>query len=100
MAELTIAVRRIAIRMIYVVIFHNASGRARYAFHPIFSLRFRFRTCSGVGIMRLLSDNSDPNCGKAYTAAIDDTLFGLIDGRGQTNPSISPSAPTAAPVCV
>jgi hypothetical protein len=80
--------------------FNNASGGARYAFHPIFSFRFHFRICSGVGIMRLLSDNSDLNCGKAYTAAIDDTLFGLIDGCGQTNPSISPSAPTGTPVYV
>jgi hypothetical protein len=80
--------------------FSNACGGASYAFHLILSFRFRFRICGGVGIMRLLSDNSDPNCGKAYTAAIDDTLFGLIDGCGQTNPSITPSAPTGTPVCV
>jgi len=44
--------------------------------------------------------NSDPNCGAAYTAASDDTLTGLTNGCGQTNPSNSAVAPSTSPVCV
>ncbi|KAG9244023.1 hypothetical protein BJ878DRAFT_461138 [Calycina marina] len=42
---------------------------------------------------------SDANCGAAYVSAVDDTLFGVIDGCGQTNPSNSAEEPTTSPVC-
>jgi hypothetical protein len=42
---------------------------------------------------------SDPNCGAAYNAAIDDTTFGLVNGCGRTNPSNSVSKPSGQPVC-
>ncbi|KAH8896817.1 hypothetical protein GQ53DRAFT_819076 [Thozetella sp. PMI_491] len=43
--------------------------------------------------------SSDANCGSAYSAAVDDTLLGLIDGCGQNNPSNAASTPTTAPTC-
>ncbi|KAF7712598.1 Uncharacterized protein PECH_003015 [Penicillium ucsense] len=42
---------------------------------------------------------SDPNCGAAFTAAMDDTLLGVVDGCGQTNPQLPVSKPNSAPVC-
>ncbi|KAI0482587.1 hypothetical protein GGR56DRAFT_196657 [Xylariaceae sp. FL0804] len=42
---------------------------------------------------------SDPNCGDAYDAAVDDTLFGVEAGCSQTNPSYSADPPTGTPVC-
>lgn len=42
---------------------------------------------------------SDPNCGAAFNAAVDDTLFGSANGCGQTNPSIAASRPATSPVC-
>ena len=47
----------------------------------------------------LLTLQSDPNCGAAYTSAVDDTALGVADGCGQTNPSNSASAPSTEPVC-
>lgn len=47
----------------------------------------------------LLTSHSDPNCGAAYTSAVDDTALGVADGCGQTNPSNSASAPSTDPVC-
>ncbi|KAI1335591.1 hypothetical protein F5Y15DRAFT_241303 [Xylariaceae sp. FL0016] len=43
--------------------------------------------------------SSDANCGDAYDAAVDDTLFGLAAGCSQTNPSSKAAAPTNTPVC-
>lgn len=42
---------------------------------------------------------SDPNCGAAYDAAIDDFALGLIDGCSQTNPTNAAVAPTNSPSC-
>ncbi|WQF76794.1 hypothetical protein CDEST_01808 [Colletotrichum destructivum] len=42
---------------------------------------------------------SDPNCGAAYNAAVDDTAFGAVNGCGQTNPSNSVSKPSTRPTC-
>ncbi|KAK4210537.1 hypothetical protein QBC37DRAFT_474975 [Rhypophila decipiens] len=42
---------------------------------------------------------SDPNCGPAFNAAVDDTALGAINGCGQTNPSNPISPPSAQPVC-
>ena len=50
-------------------------------------------------VYRTVAGASDPNCGAAYEAAEDDTVFGLFDGCGQPNPSIAPMAPTVLPVC-
>ncbi|KAL4933805.1 uncharacterized protein BDV17DRAFT_286616 [Aspergillus undulatus] len=43
--------------------------------------------------------SSDPNCGAAYDAAVDDTLLGVANGCSQTNPSEAASAPESSPVC-
>ena len=42
---------------------------------------------------------SDPNCGAAFDAAIDDTTFGLARGCSQTNPTNPVAVPTVTPVC-
>lgn len=42
---------------------------------------------------------SDPNCGAAYNAAVDDTALGIANGCGRTNPSNSVSKPSGQPVC-
>ncbi|KAF5545434.1 hypothetical protein FPHYL_10739 [Fusarium phyllophilum] len=42
---------------------------------------------------------SDPNCGAAYNAAVDDTVLGFANGCSQTNPSNSVAKPSSAPVC-
>ncbi|TQN71911.1 hypothetical protein CSHISOI_03591 [Colletotrichum shisoi] len=42
---------------------------------------------------------SDPNCGAAYNAAVDDTALGAVNGCGQTNPSNSVSKPSTKPTC-
>ncbi|KAF2126959.1 hypothetical protein P153DRAFT_388277 [Dothidotthia symphoricarpi CBS 119687] len=42
---------------------------------------------------------SDPNCGSAYNAAVDDTLSGTAKGCGQTNPNNAAEAPGTQPVC-
>ena len=47
----------------------------------------------------LMIDCSDPNCGDAYDAAVDDTAGGLVAGCSQANPSSAVSAPTASPSC-
>ncbi|KAJ3546154.1 hypothetical protein NM208_g2144 [Fusarium decemcellulare] len=41
--------------------------------------------------------SSDPNCGSAYNAAVDDTALGLANGCSQTNPSNAVSKPNTAP---
>ncbi|OJJ07375.1 hypothetical protein ASPVEDRAFT_365574 [Aspergillus versicolor CBS 583.65] len=43
--------------------------------------------------------SSDPNCGAAYDAAVDDTLLGAANGCGQTNPSEAVSPPAGSPSC-
>lgn len=43
--------------------------------------------------------DSDPNCGAAYNAAVDDTALGFVNGCSQTNPSNSVAKPNSAPVC-
>jgi hypothetical protein len=45
------------------------------------------------------NDVSDPNCGAAYNAAIDDTTFGIANGCGKSNPSNPVSKPSGQPVC-
>ncbi|RYN23883.1 hypothetical protein AA0113_g2876 [Alternaria arborescens] len=42
---------------------------------------------------------SDPNCGAAYNAAVDDTVGGAIAGCGQTNPSNAAVKPSTNPTC-
>ncbi|EAL87117.1 uncharacterized protein AFUA_2G00190 [Aspergillus fumigatus Af293] len=42
---------------------------------------------------------SDPNCGAAYDAAVDDFLLGVADGCSQTNPALSVSKPSSTPTC-
>lgn len=42
---------------------------------------------------------SDPNCGAAFNAAVDDTALGVASGCGRTNPSNSVSKPSSQPVC-
>ena len=50
--------------------------------------------------LRLIAnEDSDPNCGAAFNAAVDDTAFGLANGCGHTNPSNSVSKPSGQPVC-
>ncbi|KAJ4425117.1 hypothetical protein N0V82_000172 [Gnomoniopsis sp. IMI 355080] len=41
---------------------------------------------------------SDPNCGTAYEAAIDDYLYGEVDGCSQVNPSDPVDPPTTLPL--
>ncbi|KAL2870548.1 uncharacterized protein BJX67DRAFT_377905 [Aspergillus lucknowensis] len=43
--------------------------------------------------------SSDPNCGAAYDAAVDDTLLGAVSGCSQSNPSNEVSKPTIGPAC-
>ncbi|KAL5339997.1 hypothetical protein BJX70DRAFT_397236 [Aspergillus crustosus] len=43
--------------------------------------------------------SSDPNCGAAYDAAVDDTLLGAVNGCGQTNPSNGVARPAGSPSC-
>jgi hypothetical protein len=60
----------------------------------------RGRSCAFLSVtMHLLTGNSDPNCGAAYNAAIDDTTFGTINGCGRTNPSNGVAKPSGQPVC-
>ncbi|CAI6302473.1 unnamed protein product [Periconia digitata] len=42
---------------------------------------------------------SDPNCGAAYNAAVDDTLMGAVSGCGETNPSNAVQVPSNQPTC-
>lgn len=42
---------------------------------------------------------SDPNCGEAYRAAVDDTVGGYAAGCSQTNPSNLVSKPSSSPTC-
>ncbi|EOA91674.1 uncharacterized protein SETTUDRAFT_86028 [Exserohilum turcica Et28A] len=42
---------------------------------------------------------SDPNCGAAYNAAVDDTLGGAAAGCGRTNPSNPAVRPSTQPTC-
>ncbi|CAI9629926.1 unnamed protein product [Alternaria burnsii] len=42
---------------------------------------------------------SDPNCGAAYNAAVDDTIGGAVAGCGQTNPSNAAVKPSTNPTC-
>ncbi|KAL4876486.1 hypothetical protein BJY04DRAFT_222966 [Aspergillus karnatakaensis] len=44
--------------------------------------------------------SSDPNCGAAYDAAVDDTLLGVANGCGQSNPSNGVSPPSGGPSCI
>jgi hypothetical protein len=55
-----------------------------------------FHSFDGTGA----NDVSDPNCGAAYNAAIDDTTFGVANGCGKSNPSNSVSKPSGQPTCV
>ncbi|KAL5041483.1 hypothetical protein BDW71DRAFT_201352 [Aspergillus fruticulosus] len=43
--------------------------------------------------------SSDPNCGAAYNAAVDDTLLGIASGCSQNNPSNAVSKPAGSPSC-
>ena len=43
--------------------------------------------------------SSDPNCGAAFNAAIDDTVGGAVAGCGQTNPSNAALKPSTSPTC-
>ncbi|QSZ36204.1 hypothetical protein DSL72_007330 [Monilinia vaccinii-corymbosi] len=46
-----------------------------------------------------LGGASDANCGSAYLAAVDDYIFGGIDGCTQTNPNNQAVAPDTKPAC-
>ncbi|KAJ5396618.1 hypothetical protein N7509_004731 [Penicillium cosmopolitanum] len=43
--------------------------------------------------------SQDPNCGAAYDAAIDDTLFGVTSGCSQENPTEQIKKPATSPIC-
>jgi hypothetical protein len=43
--------------------------------------------------------SSDPNCGAAYNAAVDDTIGGAAAGCSQTNPSNAVVRPSTTPTC-
>ncbi|KAL6230945.1 hypothetical protein BDW75DRAFT_233996 [Aspergillus navahoensis] len=43
--------------------------------------------------------SSDPNCGAAYDAAVDDTVLGVSSGCSQSNPSNAVSKPAGGPSC-
>ncbi|KAH8592549.1 hypothetical protein B0O99DRAFT_517706 [Bisporella sp. PMI_857] len=43
--------------------------------------------------------SSDPNCGAAYNAAVDDTVGGLLAGCSRTNPSNAVAKPAGTPTC-
>jgi hypothetical protein len=47
-----------------------------------------------------LRSNSDPNCGAAYTAAIDDMLYGALGGCSGANPTSLALPPTRSSICV
>ncbi|KAI9154941.1 hypothetical protein HJFPF1_07502 [Paramyrothecium foliicola] len=66
--------------------FNSASGGARYA---------------GSFLQRKsqLTTASDPNCGAAFNAAVDDTAGGLGAGCSQTNPRNAVAKPSTQPVC-
>lgn len=66
--------------------FNNASGGAKFVI---------WRVKQGF----IANENSDPSCGKAYNAAVDDTALGLANGCSQTNPSNAVAKPGGAPVC-
>ena len=81
--------------------FNNASGGARYVtlsyvHYPMFSVLWKYVVCVWEGADR---ECSDPNCGAAFSAAVDDTVFGVGSGCGQTNPSLQAVAPGGGPVC-
>ncbi|EUC28466.1 hypothetical protein COCCADRAFT_109078 [Bipolaris zeicola 26-R-13] len=42
---------------------------------------------------------SDPNCGAAFNAAVDDTVGGALRGCGQTNPTNAAVRPSTSPTC-
>ncbi|KAF2852514.1 hypothetical protein T440DRAFT_29429 [Plenodomus tracheiphilus IPT5] len=42
---------------------------------------------------------SDPNCGAAFSAAVDDTIGGAAAGCGQTNPVNAVVRPSTRPIC-
>jgi len=42
---------------------------------------------------------SDPNCGAAFNAAVDDTALGIANGCSQSNPNNGVAKPNSAPVC-
>ena len=44
-------------------------------------------------------EQSDANCGAAFSAAVDDTVLGVGSGCGQTNPSLAAVRPAGSPVC-
>lgn len=67
--------------------FNSASGGARYVFF--------FSILNDV----CADDISDPNCGAAYNAAVDDTTLGVANGCGKTNPSNGVSKPSGQPTC-
>ena len=46
-----------------------------------------------------ISTDSDPNCGGAFDAAVDDTSLGLVHGCSQTNPENPVVVPTTTPTC-
>jgi hypothetical protein len=67
--------------------FNSASGGARFvALFPVLDEMYTNRI-------------SDPNCGAAYNAAVDDTTFGVANGCGKSNPSNSVSKPSGQPTC-
>ncbi|RDW63055.1 uncharacterized protein DSM5745_10166 [Aspergillus mulundensis] len=43
--------------------------------------------------------SSDPNCGAAYDAAVDDTLLGVAYGCSQRNPLNAVAKPVGSPSC-
>ena len=71
--------------------FESASGGSRYG----------FRCSTNQGKAKFANwFSSDPNCGGAYDAAVDDTLTGAANGCGRDNPSNAVAQPSTQPVCV
>jgi hypothetical protein len=84
---------------------HWATPTLKIAFRMIFVLTLRARVVAqGMSSFLVFNDTgandlSDPNCGAAYNAAIDDTTFGVANGCGKSNPSNPVSKPSGQPTC-
>lgn len=51
------------------------------------------------GVCWIVLIGSDPNCGGAYDAAVDDTLLGVASGCSQENPDEGVAVPKGVPEC-
>ncbi len=60
-------------------------------------MRGNWLAVNGDACMLILC--SDPNCGGAFEAAVDDTAFGVVRGCGQVNPRSEVVRPGVGPRC-